>query len=173
MPNKRLDLVGQRFTRLVVTEFAGQDKMKQSLFKCICDCGKEHSGRGYALRNGTLKSCGCLRIDEGKKVGHQAKKHGMINTPTYKTWQSMKNRCLNPNHNKYNSYGGLGVKIADKWHSFEGFLEDMGVRPDGLTLDRINPFGDYTKENCRWADDATQFKNTRRNFIKENLLCLS
>lgn len=172
MPNHRLDLVGQRFTHLVVTEFAGQDKMKQSLFKCVCDCGKEHTGRGYALKNGTLKSCGCLRVKEASKVGKKAKKHGMIGTPTYKTWQSMKNRCLNPNHNKYSSYGGIGVKIADKWHTFEGFLEDMGIRPDDMTLDRINPFGDYTKDNCRWADDATQIKNTRRNYFKENWLCL-
>lgn len=172
MPNHKLNLAGQRFTHLLVTEFAGQDKMKQSLFKCVCDCGKEHITRGYLLKNGNTKSCGCLRVSVGKQQGLQAKKHGMIGTPTYKTWQSMKNRCLNVNHNKYNFYGGMGVKIADKWHSFDGFLEDMGVRPDGLTLDRINPFGDYTKENCRWADNATQIKNTKRNFIKENLLCL-
>jgi hypothetical protein len=96
----------------------------------------------------------------------------MIGTPTYKTWQSMKNRCLNPNHNKYKFYGGLGVKIADKWNTFEGFLEDMGVRPNNMTLDRLNPFKDYTKENCRWANNETQIKNTRRNYFKENLLCL-
>jgi hypothetical protein len=172
MPNKKLDLVGQRFAKLLVIAFAGQDKMQQSLFSCICDCGKNHIVRGYMLRNGNTKSCGCLRVTVGKLQGLQTKKHGMIGTPTYKTWQSMKNRCLNPNHNKYKFYGGLGVKIAEEWNTFEGFLEDMGVRPNNMTLDRLNPFKDYTKENCRWADNETQIKNTRRNYFKENLLCL-
>lgn len=76
--------------------------------------------------------------------------HGLYKTPTYNTWSSMKQRCLNPNNTSYHYYGGRGVKICDKWLSFEGFLEDMGERPIGTTLGRFGDTGDYEKSNCEW-----------------------
>jgi hypothetical protein len=79
----------------------------------------------------------------------------------------MKARCLNYKSTSYLFYGALGIKICDKWMTFEGFYEDMGDRPEGTSLDRINPFGDYNKENCRWADKKTQLHNSRKNYIKE------
>ena len=167
---KRLDLIGQRFSRLLVTEFAGMDKNKQSQWNCLCDCGVEKVLLGYSLRNGGVKSCGCMLKDVGRTMGLAHRTHQMTSTLAYKSWNSMKNRCLNPNHNKYNYYGGIGVKVCDKWMTFEGFHEDMGDRPKGTSLDRINPFGDYEKDNCRWADKNTQLKNTRMNFVKE-LIC--
>jgi len=78
----------------------------------------------------------------------------------------MKKRCLDKTERSYRWYGAKGVTICDKWMNFEGFLKDMGERPDGKTLDRINPFGNYEKDNCRWADNATQKSNTRKRYAE-------
>lgn len=81
------------------------------------------------------------------------------NSTTWNSWRGMRSRCTNKKDTRYKSYGGSGVKICKKWFRFAGFLEDMGIRPAGTTLDRINPSGDYTPENCRWADSRTQRLN--------------
>ena len=164
--HNKLNLIGQKFTMLTVIDTAGVDSRKQSLFKCVCDCGTEKVVKGTLLRNGTTKSCGCLRVIEGRKAGLRSAIHGLIKTPTYRTWQGMKVRCTDPTNRKYRWYGAKGVTVCEKWMTFEGFLEDMGVRPDGMTLDRINPFGNYEPSNCRWADDATQRMNTRKMYVE-------
>lgn len=82
-------------------------------------------------------------------------------SPTYRSWRSMKTRCLNKNHNYYWRYGGRGITICKRWlHSFENFLADMGERPDGLTLDRKNNNGNYTPKNCFWATRKHQSENS-------------
>lgn len=83
-------------------------------------------------------------------------------TPTYQAWRNMRQRCLNPNHPHWASYGGRGIAVCDRWSSFERFLADMGARPEGLTLDRIDNDGNYEPGNCRWATKAAQQQNTRR-----------
>ncbi len=88
-------------------------------------------------------------------------KHGLINTPTYRSWRSMKMRCLNPNATSYEDYGGSGIKIYQPWLEFENFLTDIGIRPEGKTLDRINSYGDYSPDNCRWSTPAEQQRNRR------------
>jgi hypothetical protein len=92
-------------------------------------------------------------------------KHGHAKSgdlsPTYKTWVGMKLRCLYPSQVGYSNYGGRGIKICEKWINFQGFLEDMGVRPEGKTLDRIDPDGNYEKPNCRWATLQEQSENKR------------
>lgn len=110
--------------------------------------------------NGKTKSCGCLskeRIAQSNKD----RANELTNTPTYISWKQMKQRCLNPNTPDYKNYGGRGVTICDKWIKFAGFYEDMGERPDGLTLDRIDNNGSYCKENCKWSTRAEQNRNKR------------
>jgi hypothetical protein len=88
--------------------------------------------------------------------------HGMEGTPTYRSWDAMKQRCTNLNNPHYADYGGRGISVCDRWlNSFKAFLEDMGEKPDGLTLDRIDNDGDYTPANCRWATYSEQNLNKR------------
>lgn len=166
--SRPLNLTGQRFARLLVTSHAGFDVRHQSRFHCVCDCGSEHIAGGQELKSGKVKSCGCLRVEEGAKAGTKARVHGhgSHRSATYHTWTRMKGRCLNPLDRNYRWYGAKGVSVCDRWLVFENFLADMGVRPEGKTLDRINPYGDYELSNCRWADAATQHANTRRNYVE-------
>ena len=96
--------------------------------------------------------------------------HGMHRTPTYRTWERMIQRCSNPNHKAYKNYGGRGITVCPRWVvSFAAFLEDMGVKPKGLTLERIDNDSGYNHENCKWATMFEQHHNTRRNrWVKFN-----
>lgn len=87
--------------------------------------------------------------------------HGMTGTPEYRSWNSMHQRCYDENHPYYHKYGGKGVTICARWNSFQSFYDDMGPRPDGTSLDRINPYGNYEPGNCRWATRKQQANNTR------------
>lgn len=170
--SKRLNLIGQRFNRLLVTGDAEMDIRHQSRFVCICDCGKEHVAGGQELKRNKVQSCGCLRVEEGSRAGllSRVHGHGETPTPTYSTWRHMKSRCTNPDDESYRWYGLKGVSVCERWLNFPDFLKDMGTRPKDMTLDRINPFGNYELANCRWADAETQSQNKRRNFKEE--VCL-
>ena len=159
------ELSNQRFGRLLVLkDDLSQSKAKQEKrWVCLCDCGNTTTVRSSLLRKGLTKSCGCLRIDTIRLVDNT--KHGMWQTRTYHSWEQMKQRCLNPKATRYPTYGAVGVTVCDRWLEFINFLQDMGERPEGKTLDRINPFGNYEPSNCRWATYKEQVHNQRRNYI--------
>ena len=158
-------MVGNKFGRLVVLRCAGKSKNNSLLYECRCDCGNIVIKRGSHLRRQEVKSCGCLRKDESyrKTLKLKLQRHGHSRSPTYASWSAMKYRCLNSNHIAYAQYGGRGIKVCQRWLLFDNFLADMGMRPQGKTLDRINVDGDYCAENCRWAYPKQQSRNRKNN----------
>lgn len=122
-------------------------------YECPC-------GRVFKTFRSRVQSCGCGRhIPTNKTHGYAGKnkKRGS----TYSSWEAMKSRCLNPNHQAYSSYGGRGITICNEWLDFKGFLKDMGERPKGMTLDRIDNDKGYSKSNCRWSTPKQQARNRR------------
>jgi hypothetical protein len=158
MKSVRLDITGQRFGRLIALEYVGCSKSGTSLWRFRCDCGVECVCVGKNVRRGFTSSCGCLRKE---MIGAVRRTHGMTRTPTWYSWQAMLIRCRYPSQEAYPRYGGSGITICERWNVFENFLSDMGERPEGMTLERSNPFGNYTPGNCVWATQENQVKNTR------------
>lgn len=158
--HNRADLTGETFGRLTVIEFYGVSKHQHSTWKCKCACGATRIIEAGSLRSGNSQSCGCLKKET---TGERGRTHGMTETPIYRVWQAMMNRCRNRNQPAWRNYGGRGISVCERWHSFDNFLEDMGPRPSGRSIDRIDNSKGYFKENCRWATRAQQARNTRRN----------
>ena len=159
--SKMVDITGKAFGDLTVLERYGKSDDGKTKWLCQCACGNYTVVLGQRLRNGTTKSCGCRRVSANQT-------HGMYKTRMYRIWQAMRARCYNPKRKGYKHYGGRGIKVCDKWESFEGFFEDMHEGyTDGLSIDRIDVNGNYCKENCRWATQRTQSNNQRKNVIVE------
>ena len=161
---RKRDLTNQRFSRLTALariKIFGHG----ALWRCVCDCGTTRFVRTTRLIHGHTTSCGCKRKENFK---YNQIKHGHARTgqhsPTYYTYNSMIRRCLYPGSSaSYPRYGGAGIRICDRWQeSFENFLADMGERPLGKTIDRIDPAGNYEPGNCRWATASEQRLNQRR-----------
>lgn len=157
-----IDRTGLRLGKLTVIKPVGKGPKGNIIWLCNCDCGKKIET--YKLTK--VKSCRCLSgeklVSWAEKNGHPSFKHGQagINrTATYRSWASMLVRCRNKSNWNYKYYGGRGITVCKKWLKFENFYHDMGDRPKKTTLDRINPDGNYEKENCRWADSITQRNN--------------
>lgn len=168
-----LDITNHIYGRLLVLFSVHTDKKGSYKWMCRCDCGEVKVVGVTSLRNGNTKSCGCLIREGAIKKGKASSTHGMSFSREYNSWRSMKERCTNIKNNGYINYGAVGVKICDRWiHSFENFYADMGNRPLKTSLDRIDPFGHYEPDNCRWADQSTQSKNQKRHLFKEQGICL-
>ena len=150
---RRLDITGRRFGRLTVLGFSHR-KGNRLFWLCICDCGTEIAIRGYSLTTGRTASCGCFREevlhDVHLKHGHRKRNQRHHRSPTYISWQSMFIRCYNPKCASWPRYGGKGIKVCERWHDFSAFLKDMGERPAGMTLHRLDHNKDYEPSNCEW-----------------------
>ena len=147
------DISGLRFGRLVAVKPVGFDKHGTKTWLCECDCGTTPTIRGSHLRKGQ-QSCGCW---QGATHGYARR----ARHPLYVVWKRMRQRCLDPNSKDFKYYGGRGISICKEWDSFPVFLTDVGTRPHGLTLDRVDNNGNYEPGNVRWATRAQQSQNRR------------
>lgn len=175
---KRLEIeMGSKFGDLIITKevepiYNSKKEMIRRV-ECECYCGNKTVVRLGNLRFGTVKSCGCLQQRRSSETMTKTLlKHGRNRKgktkPEYISWQAMKERCYNTNKENYIYYGKIGIEVCERWkNSFTNFFEDMGERPEGYTLDRIDPHGNYEPSNCRWATYKEQRNNQRKTMSYE------
>lgn len=161
MPAERgQEMIGHVFGRWRVLRENGR-RHRQIVWRCICECGTEKDVPAYFLRNGDSQSCGCLMRERNASRGTHGKSKRGQRTGEYRSWCSMKRRCRNKNSPDYPRYGGRGIDYCQQWESFENFLADMGPRPHGKSLDRINNDLGYFPGNCKWSTHKEQQNNRR------------
>jgi hypothetical protein len=157
----KIKIEGHKFGRLTVVRYTEIIKGR-SCCECLCDCGNTIITKVKYILNGDTKSCGCLKKDTAIINSRKYVTHGMTNSLIYKVWSSMKDRCLNEKCHAYKDYGGRGISICKRWHSFTNFYEDMGSGYNqGLELDRERNNEGYSIDNCRWVTPTVNKRNRR------------
>lgn len=170
-------MIGQKFNSWLILEEAPRDKWGAKQYKCVCDCGNEKVVTQSDLKTNKSSRCrdcgyGPFKTVEVVRLTTKGNnyKHGYNRTPTYKSWQMMKERCnpeckaaQNPRSHRY--YVAKSIKVCDRWMEFIKFLEDMGEKPKGMQLDRIDSDGNYEPGNCRWVTPLEN--NHNRKFLKK------
>jgi hypothetical protein len=173
---KAIDLTDKKIGRLTFIKRApdiiNKGGRRRTAWFCNCECGELNIVVNIdGVRTGNIRSCGCIANERIAKLNlsHGASCNGK-ETREYKSWQKAKERCYNINSPKYKNYGGRGISMCAAWkNNFAQFLKDMGSRPNGLTLERINVDGNYEPSNCRWASKAEQSLNkTNSRFLTHN-----
>lgn len=155
---KLIDLTGRIFGELKVVSRQGTSRYGQAQWLCQCSCGNQITVLGDNLRRGHTRSCGCLKFIV-------CRTHGKARTSIFGCWDAMIQRCINVSNKHYHNYGGRGITVCDRWLKFENFYADMGDRPKGMSLERIDNNKGYSPENCKWATQKEQMRNTRQNRI--------
>lgn len=164
---KALNITGERFGMLVAKKDIGSRNGRR-IWLCVCDCGGESKLTVGSLRSGNSMRCDGHRSETAKTTftRHGAKANKQTSYE-YVVWTLMRDRCNNPNNKSYGYYGGRGISIDPKWDDFSVFLSDMGCRPSGMTLDRIDSELGYSPTNCQWATRKQQSRNRKycRKFV--------
>lgn len=156
--------IGQRYGKLTVLALGkASNRSKDRMWLCQCDCGNTKLANDMRLKNGYIRSCGCLVSQKAKEAQTT---HGLSKTPLYAVWRGIKARCNNPNCKAYSNYGGRGITVCDEWNnSFESFMEwavSNGYN-ESLSIDRIDNDKGYYPYNCRWVDVYVQANNMSHN----------
>lgn len=174
--------IGEKFGRLTVTSEATKEERKSRHRKmhCACDCGNKTMSFLFSLKDGSSTSCGCIAaekakqrwlsptdemIKQAKEQGLKNSTHGMSKHPAFAQWADMRNRCENKSNSWYESYGGRGISVCDRWLDFSNFWKDMGDGwSKGLQIDRINNDLGYSPDNCKWSTRSEQQRNKSNTF---------